>query len=251
MYAHRPDAKIFYQVSGAGTTDVFLCPPCQPVVYSRMWKNQIPYLSRHFRVATMDPRGNGRSDRPATGYDFATRYDDLLAVLNETVRPPFALVAFTCASMLAVRYAVDHPDRLSHLILVGAQYRQSLPQPFEEKVAAVIRNDFDGWRKRLFKNIFPEPHSLKGIEDGLAWVAETSPEVLVETLREIEKDNAYDLLGQVRTPTLIIHGTQDRIVPYSHARQFADAVPGARLVTFVDGGHQLPARDPARDRAPA
>ncbi|MGH7279104.1 MAG: alpha/beta fold hydrolase, partial [Candidatus Rokuibacteriota bacterium] len=151
MYVDRPGAKIHYQVTGSGARDVFLCPPCQPVVYSRMWKYQIPYLSRYFRVATMDPRGNGRSDRPRTGYDFQTRYDDLLAVLEQAVRPPFAFVAFTCSSMLAVRYAVDHPERVSHLVLFAAQYAQSLPQPFEDKVAAVIRRDFDGWRQRLFK----------------------------------------------------------------------------------------------------
>ena len=73
MYVYRPDAKIFYQVTGTGGHDVFLCPPAQPTVHSRMWKNQVPYLSRYFRVATMDMRGNGRSDRPASGYDLATR----------------------------------------------------------------------------------------------------------------------------------------------------------------------------------
>src|SRR5256885_16327095 len=94
------------------------------------------FRSRYFRVTTMDPRGNGRSDRPLTGYDFVTHYDDLRAVLDAAVRPPFAFVAFSCASMLAVRYAIDHPGRVSHLIFVGAQYSQSLPQPFEEKVVA-------------------------------------------------------------------------------------------------------------------
>ena len=160
MYVDRPGAKIYYQTTGGGTRDVFLHAPCQPAAYSRMWKGQVPYLSRYFRVTAIDPRGNGRSDRPATGYDFATRYGDLLAVLDEAVRPPFAFVAFSCASMLAVRYAVEHPERVSHLILLGAQYAQSLPKPFEERVARVIREDFDGWRRRLFTKATPEPHSL-------------------------------------------------------------------------------------------
>jgi pimeloyl-ACP methyl ester carboxylesterase/predicted glycosyltransferase len=246
MYVYRPDARIFYQVTGGRGPDVFLCPPCQPVMHSRMWKYEIPYLARHFRVVTMDPRGNGRSDRPAAGYDFATRYDDLLAVLDAAVRPPFAFVAFTCSSMLAVRYAVDHPDRVSHLILIAAQYAQSLPQPFEEKVGAVIRGDFDGWRERLFRNILPEPHSLKGIEDGIAWAGESTADVYVEALREIGKDNVLALLPELQVPTLILHGTDDRIVPYSHGRKFAEAVPGSRLVTFQDAGHALPGRDPVK-----
>ena len=246
MYVERPGAKIYYQTTGNGSHDVFLCPPRQPAVYGRMWKNQIPHLSRHFRVTTMDPRGNGRSDRPLTGYDFDTHYGDLTAVLDAAVRPPFAFVAFSCASMLAVRYAIEHPERVSHLIFVGAQYSQSLPQPFEEKVVPIFRNDFDGWRTRLFQKIHPEPHSLKGIEDGIAWAGETSPDVFIEALRQIEKDNVYDLLPRLTAPGLILHGTQDEVVPYRHGKKFADAIPGARLVTFEGGGHNLPGREAAK-----
>jgi pimeloyl-ACP methyl ester carboxylesterase len=243
MYVHRPDARIFYQVTGSGARDLFLLPQCQVVTYSRMWKHQIPYLSRYFRVITMDPRGNGRSDRPAIGYDMDTRYGDLLAVLDEVARPPFVLVAFSCAAPLAFRYAVAHPDRLSHLILLSGQYAESVPKPFEERVARVIRDDFDNWRNRLFKRIFPEPHSLKGIEDCVAWAGETTPEVLIESLRAIDGVDLYDLLGQVRVPTLALHGTNDKIVPYSHAQKMVAAIPGARLVTFDRGGHGLFGRD--------
>ena len=40
MYVHRPDARIFYQVTGSGARDLFLLPPCQVVTHSRMWKHQ-------------------------------------------------------------------------------------------------------------------------------------------------------------------------------------------------------------------
>jgi pimeloyl-ACP methyl ester carboxylesterase/predicted glycosyltransferase len=243
MYVHRPDARIFYQVTGDGTRDLFLLPQCQVVTYSRMWKYQIPYLSRYFRVITMDPRGNGRSDRPSTGYDLPTRYADFVAVLDDVVRPPFALVAFSCAAPLAFRYAVEHPGRLSHLVLLSGQYAESMPQPFEERVARVIRGDFDAWRQRLFRRIYPEPHSLKGIEDGIAWAGETSPEILVDSLRCIDGVDLYDLLGRVQVPTLAVHGTQDKIVPYSHAQKMVAALPRARLVTFEQGGHGLFGRD--------
>jgi pimeloyl-ACP methyl ester carboxylesterase len=251
MYVSRPDAKIFYQVfggppAGAEAPDIFLCPPSQPAMGVRMWKNNIPYLARHFRVASMDPRGNGRSDRPATGYDFDTRYGDLVAVLEQSVHPPFALVGFTCSSMLAVRYVLQHPGSVSHLVLIGGQYRQSLPQPFEEKVARVIRDDFAGWRDRLFTKMYPEPHSLRAFEDHVEWVRETTPEILIEALGQIGNDNVYELLGRVRVPTLLIHGTDDPVVPYSHGQKLAAALAGARLVTFEGGGHGLPARDPVK-----
>jgi pimeloyl-ACP methyl ester carboxylesterase len=243
MYVDRPGAKIFYQVTGGGTGDLFLHGPCQPVVHSRMWKGQIPYLSRYFRVTAIDPRGNGRSDRPDAGYDFETRYGDMVAVLDQAVPGRFAFVAFTCASMLAVRYAVEHPGRVSHLILLGPQYAQSLPKPFEDRVARVIREDFDGWRTRLFTKCTPEPHSLKVVEDCVAWSGETSSAIFIEALQQIEKDNVYDLLGRLTVPTLLLHGTRDPVVPYAHGQKFAAAVPGATLVTFQDGGHMLNGRE--------
>lgn len=243
MYASRAGVKLFWQATGTGRHDLVLLPQCQPVTYSRQFKAQIPYLSRYFRVVTMDPRGNGRSDRPATGYDLDSRYEDLLAVLDQATRPgPFALAAFSCAGMIAFRYAVEHPGRLSHLILMSGQYAESVPQPFDEKVAPAIRNDFTAYRERLFKRIHPEDHSLKAIEDCVAWCGETTPEVLIESLRAIDGTSVYDLLPRVTTPTLALHGTQDKIVPYTHAQKMVAAIPGARFVTFQDAGHSLHGR---------
>ena len=256
MYVTRDGVKLFYQVTGGqvadgqvaepgaggGARDLFLLPQCQPVTYSRQWKSQIPYLSRYFRVITTDPRGNGRSDRTVDGYDLDTRYQDLCAVLEETVRPPFALAALSCGAMIAFRYAAEHPGRLSHLVLLGGQYAESMPQPFDEKVAPVIRHDFDNYRRRLFARCLPEPHSLKGIEDAFAWAGETTPDILVDSLRAIDGANVYDLLARVRVPTLALHGTLDKIVPYTHAEKLVAAIPGARLVTFEGAGHMLHGR---------
>ena len=243
MYVSRPGARIFYQVTGSAERDVVLVPPCYPIVYSRTWKMQVPYLSRMFRVVSMDFRGNGRSDRPAAGYDFETLYGDLSAVLDEAARPPFALVGYSCSNMLLIRYATEHPERVSHLVMLSPQYSQPMPEPFDEKYAPLVRDDFAGYVRRFFTSLYPEPHSLKGIEDGIAWGQETTPEVLIEVLRQIRKDNVRDLLGKITAPTLVLHGTRDRIVPYKVGAEIAEAIPGARFVTFEGGGHGLPGRE--------
>jgi pimeloyl-ACP methyl ester carboxylesterase/predicted glycosyltransferase len=245
MYVSRPGAKIFYQATGAGPRDLVLVPACYPMVHSRVFKALLPYLCRYFRVVTLDFRGNGRSDRPRTGYDADTMYGDLAAVL-EVARPPFALAALSCANMLATRYAVEHPERLSHLVMLSPEYSQPLPEPFEEKFAPLIREDFAGYLKRFWTSTFPEPHSLKGVEDGIAWGSETTPEILIESLRELRRENVRDLLGKVTVPTLVIHGTHDRIVPYKIGQEIAETIVGARLVTFERGGHGLQGRDAAK-----
>ena len=62
-YAVNDGVRLYYEVHGSGDTTMLLLPTWS-IVDKRVWKMQIPYLSRHFRVVTYDPRGNGRSDRP-------------------------------------------------------------------------------------------------------------------------------------------------------------------------------------------
>ncbi len=62
-YVEREGVKLFYEVYGSGALTLLLLPAWS-IIHSRMWKAQIPYLARHYRVVTFDGRGNGRSDRP-------------------------------------------------------------------------------------------------------------------------------------------------------------------------------------------
>jgi len=62
-YVERDGVRTFYEIYGVGEPTLLFVPPWS-IVHSRIWKMQIPYLARHARAITFDPRGNGRSDRP-------------------------------------------------------------------------------------------------------------------------------------------------------------------------------------------
>src|SRR2546425_4313137 len=65
-YVEQDGVKAFYEVFGEDHEPTLLLMPTWPIIHSRMWKAQVPYLGRHFRVVTFDPSGNGCSDRPPT-----------------------------------------------------------------------------------------------------------------------------------------------------------------------------------------
>ena len=111
---HReaPDGvRIAFDVYGAGDPTLVLLPSA-PIVHSRQWKGQVPYLSRHFRVVTFDGRGNGRSDRPTdpAAYTDARITDDIVAVMDATGTARAILVGL-CGDGVwrAVRLAATDP----------------------------------------------------------------------------------------------------------------------------------------------
>ena len=82
-FVERDGVRVFWERYGDGEQTILLMPTWQ-IVHSRMWKAQIPYLARHFRVLTFDLRGNGRSDRPGDSAAYAKREfaEDAVAVLD-------------------------------------------------------------------------------------------------------------------------------------------------------------------------
>ena len=158
------------------------------------------------------------------------------------MRPPFALVAFSCAALIAFRYAVDHPGRVSHLILLSGQYAESMPQPFEEKVARVMRDDFAAAGSASSPASSPSPTRSRASRTAWRGRARPRPRCSSSPSGPSTAPMSTTCSPRVSVPTLALHGTLDKIVPYTHAEKMVAAIPGARLVTFEGAGHSLHGR---------
>ena len=112
--------RLYYEVYGSGEPAFFLLPTWS-IIHSRHWKMQIPYLARHGRVVTFDGRGNGRSDRPAAGYDEREFAADALAVMDATATGRAVLVSLSRGAQRALLLAAEHSGRVSGAVsIVGS-----------------------------------------------------------------------------------------------------------------------------------
>jgi pimeloyl-ACP methyl ester carboxylesterase len=267
-YVERDGVRVFYEVYGDAPT-TFLLFPTSPISHSRMWKAQIPYLSRHFRVITFDPRGNGRSDRPDTAeaYSYWEFVEDGRAILEAT-RTETALLAGICdgggwalmlaatqpATALGVAAIAPCVPRLTPSHPNYRRYPSLEPLDTDEGWAKCNvhywRRDYRGFLEFFFSEQIPESHSTKHIEDCVQWGLDGSAEALVLSDEEAplpfaSQEEARALCRRVRCPVLVIHGELDGCQPRERAVAVAE-LTGGTLVALEGAGHLPQARHPVK-----
>src|SRR4051794_36348688 len=258
----RDGVRLHWEVYGTGEPTVFLLPTWS-IIHSRHWKMQIPYLARHCRVLTFDGRGNGRSDRPAGGYDEREFADDALAVMDATGTDHAQLVSLSLGAQRALLLAAEQPERIDGAVFICPSVPFGEPVPGRRLYAWKDQLDTDeGWAKYnryywlrdyrgflefFFSQMFTEPHSTKPIEDCVTWGLETTPETLIATqlAEDLDRDAVLELSRDVRCPVLVIQGTDDAITGPGRGIALADAT-GGELVLLQGSGHGPHVRDPVK-----
>jgi pimeloyl-ACP methyl ester carboxylesterase/predicted glycosyltransferase len=249
-FVDRDGVRIWYAVWGDSGPWVVFAPSLQ-IVHSQLLKSTVPYLSHHFRVVTVDGRGNGRSDRPQgqDAYSFEHYHADVVAVLDAAVgNEPVALVGISAAAMTVLRIAAEQPQRVTHLVVAGGFAHSLLNTDAAaralQRETEQARDDWPGYLDAFMSSLFTEPHSTKPFEDGVRYGWATDGTV-VNWCRHGWKDNdVRDLARRVTCPTLVIHGDDDHRVAYARGEAIHTLVPGSRLLTVEGGGHVTAARDP-------
>ena len=248
-FVERNDVKSSYAVYGEQGPWIAFAPIFQ-IAHSQMLKGVVPYLAEHFRVFTMDLRGNGRSDRPRgqAAYAFDEYYADFVAALDAAGVDKAAVIGISAAAMTTLRFAAEHPERATHVVLVGGYADARIDDPtLAERVRADsdrMRRDWPTYLESFFSIVFTEPHSTKPFEDGVRYGWAASGELVDWGRNGWLESDVTALARRINCPTLVIHGDGDERVPIEKGRAIRDLVPGAQLLTIGGGGHLPSVRDP-------
>ena len=244
---------IYYEDHGSG----------QPVVLMHgyplnadSWERQEPELLRAgYRVIRYDRRGFGRSSKPTTGYDYDTFAADLNTLLERLDLHDVVLVGFSMGTGEVARYLGRYGSaRVAKAVLLGAippflLKRDDNPegidgQVFEDMKAGILRDRYVHLKNFLdnFSNVdvlAPERISDQAWQASFNVAAGSGPHATyacVDTWLEDFRDD----LSKIDVPTLLVHGTADRILPIEAT---ADRLPGLiadlRYVRVEGGPHNI------------
>ena len=176
------------------------------------WDNVAPAFARHWRVYAPDLRGHGRSDWPGH-YSAELMRADILAFLDALALDRVDLIGHSLGGMVAYLFAIEHPERLRHLILedvaaplprkAGVPARPDGQLPYDWEMVLAIRGQIDD----------PDP----------AWL---------------------DRLSQISAETLVLGGGPDSHVDQDRVAELARRIPGARIET-IRAGHLIHRTEPA------
>ncbi|HML05425.1 MAG TPA: alpha/beta hydrolase [Methanobacterium sp.] len=247
------DIKLHYEDYGEGKPVILIHG--YPLS-GRAWEKQIPaLLDAGYRVITYDRRGFGNSSQPWSGYDPDTFTEDLHKLVTKLDLHNFVLVGhsmggeeiahyigkygtkdvskvvFISAVPPFLRKAGDNPEGLD-----GSLFEELKNAVIEDRPAFMTKFCTDFYNMDVFEG---KRVSKQAYQASWNTAIEASPKGSIDCVETWGTDFREDL-KRIDIPTLVIHGDQDRIVPFPNSgKRMPDFVKDSKLVVVKDGPHGI------------
>lgn len=244
---------LFYEEAGQGRPVVFIhgWP-----LSSAMWEYQLgPVADAGYRAIAYDRQGFGRSDHPATGYDYDTFADDLQTVLEELDLHAVTLVGFSMGGGEVARYMARHgAARIASVVFASSITPYILQN--ETNPDGVDGSVFDGMKEKLRQErpaflesfgkqffgqgMLSHPVSQPTLDSSLMDAMQASKKATLDCVDAFSKTDFRSDIASIRVPTLIVHGDDDNVIPIdASARRLARDIPGSVLKEYDGAPHAL------------
>jgi pimeloyl-ACP methyl ester carboxylesterase len=221
-----------------------------------LWRPWIERLGRSFRFVRYDERGCGLSgaDDRALGLD--AWVEELEAVIDAHGAPRVGLLGVSGAVPAAIAYAVRHPERVSHLVLLGGYLNGALQRSSTDAERAYLEAQWrlveTGWSRddpavreffssRFLPDASPEVRAGMNEQQRLSCDGARAAAIL----RGRAQLDVRALAPRVDVPTLVMHCEGDRACPVALGHEIAAAIPGARFEALPCANHVPLGHEPA------
>ena len=249
-YALSGDVHIAYQVTGEGAFDLVFVQGFVSHI-ELQWK--LPGFSEFLdglgsaaRLIRFDKRGTGMSDPVSGAPSLETRMDDVRAVMDAANCRRAAFYALSEGAAMSILFAATYPERVAALIVRSCSPRTMWAPDFpwgrsaeayehEMRQALRVYEDREAAREVVRSLGMQGDHEIEAYIDELRWGA--SPGMLEALYRMNREIDVRDVLPSVRVPTLVMHGSEDQVVPVEVGRYTAQRLRAARFVELPGLGH--------------
>jgi len=246
------DININYEVYGEGF-------PCVMIMGTalclKVWDAPlIDELSKKFKTVLFDNRGSGQTDIPDGEYTIKMMADDTAGLMDALSIEKAHVIGVSMGGMIAQELVLNYPEKVEKLVLWGANCggRRTIPPTlaaFKFYLGAI-----EGLTpERMAKATIPlllTPDFMKNnpdyVEDKIQRILKgTIPfSSYARQLKAMISLNTYRRLKNINTPTLILQGKKDIVVPPENGEILAEQIPGAKLVIFEKSGHAIYPHEP-------
>jgi 3-oxoadipate enol-lactonase len=220
------------------------------------WLPSLPMLPG-FKCIYFDNRGTGMSDKPEGTYTVEQMADDASNLLKALGIAKAKVYGVSMGGMIAQELTLRHPDQVVKVVLGctmagGPDAKMAAPEvgaKLVEGTKLIGTNPEEGF-DIILPLLYPEefarahPEIKTMMIAGMKMMPPTPTESVDRTIAGIMTFNAFDRLGQIKCPVLIVHGDQDLLIPAENAHLIKSRIPHAELMMIPNAGHAFQAADP-------
>jgi pimeloyl-ACP methyl ester carboxylesterase len=237
------DVKLAYRESGSGYPVIFISGLGSTI---EMWNPPvIEKISRHFRVIIFDNRGMGYSRGSKKRFSIPLFARDIALLMDALCISSAHIIGHSMGASIAQELVLGFPAKVTRLVLVSGTCGGSESVPMNPETLAKL-TDKSGTvqdvTNRMFSLLFPSSWLVHHDPAGYCPEIDEAPEDLI-VARQADAfftwTGSISRLGEIRSPTLIITGTNDIIVPPVNSRIIGEQIPGSQQVEIPGAGHGL------------
>lgn len=207
----------------------------------RIWSNQLEFFSKEHTPVAIDLPGHGESE--GTGADEIGGYRDFLkAFVDELSLGRFVLCGHSMGGAIALDFALNYPEMVEALILVGSGARF----PLSEELLEAFTKDPLAWSVAARAWTFSRKTPLSIIEALEAETLKTSAEVALNDMKACASFDITPSLGEIKAPTLLLYGKEDLLAGQAEVLL---AIPNSQLGMIEDAAHVPNAEQPDKFNA--
>jgi pimeloyl-ACP methyl ester carboxylesterase len=200
-----------------------------------VWQQVFELMSNSWRCVGYDHRGAGESPVPPETITPEALVDDLFAVMDALEVERCIVAGESAGGFIALMAVLRQPNRFEGLVLIGAT--SGLTVETAKPIVDGCRRDYPATVSAFVNACVPEPESEHIRRWGRNILLRAEPEAAARLLESAYEREFNLALSDIAVPTLVIHGSEDVIIPMNVGKQIAESIPDAELLILEGAGH--------------